>query len=240
MDEATQIAIENQKKLNNNQRRAFNVRVNGEEHSAQSRSGVAQIHFPFDGQTMQVSQLAFKLIINDGIRGGGSTDPTDDPYHNWSWGLQTYKTYQEWLNRYPVNSRVNVDNQYDCQCWDYAAAFWRAQVNRNLLTGNGYAWGCWALEKDNNAGKDFDLIYNWKDIKPGDWAVWGKVGTGHIAMALSCPLTSTGTATFRDQNGPQGMKVGDNVWGPTWSDGNVFLGAFRYKNWDTPGCGTLA
>lgn len=239
MDDAIQIALENQRKLENNQRRAFNVRINGEEHSATSRNGVAQIHFPMDGQMMQISQLAFKLIINDGIRSGGSVDPTDDPTKNWSYGLNTYKTYEEWLARYPVGSRVDVDSVNSCQCIDYQKAFWAAQVNRKLITGGvGNAYEIWTISRDINAGTEFDLIYNWADIRPGDWAVWGTNGTGHDAMALACPSSSYASIPFRDQNGPQGMKIGDNVYGPTL-DGNVFLGAFRYRAWRTPGCGTI-
>lgn len=242
MDDATQIAIDNYKQLNNHQRRAFNVRINGEEHYASSRNGTAQIHFPFDGQAMQVSQLMFKLIINDGIRNGGSTDPTDDPTKNWSYGLQTYKTFQDWLNRYPVGSRVDVDNAYSCQCFDYAAAFWAAQTNAFIRTGPlGYAYETWTVSADvNRRGGAFELIYNWKELRPGDWAVFGKVGFGHIAMALSCAFTSTTLVNFRDQNGSQGMKIGDNAYGPVWEDGNRFLGAFRYTNWEIPGCGTIA
>lgn len=218
------------------------MRINGEEHSASSRNGIAQIHFPFDGQAMQVSQLAFKLIINDGVRAGGSQDPTDNPYNNWSYGLNTYTDYESWLARYPVGSRVNVDNQFDCQCWDYAAAFWAAQTNSFIQTGPlGYAYETWTVSAQTNTrGGAFELIFNWKDIRPGDWVVWGTVGFGHIAMATSCTLTPTATASFRDQNGPQGKIIGNNVYGPSWADGNRFLGAFRYKNWKTPGCGQIA
>lgn len=240
MDDTTRIAIENQKKLDNNQRRAYNVRVNGEEHSASSRNGVAQIHFPVDGQLMQISQLAFKLIINDGVRSGGSVEPSEDPTKNWAYGVNTYKTYEEWLARYPVGSRVDVDGFLGCQCWDYASAFWRAQCNRNLLTGSlGYAYECWTVSRAANQGSEFDLVYLWQDIQPGDWVVWGTSGAGHIAMATACAYTSTAVISFRDQNGPQGLQVGANMYGPDLGNGNRFLGAFRFKNWKTPGCGTL-
>lgn len=241
MDDGTQISIENYKKLNNNQRRAFNVRINGEEHSATSRNGIAQIYFPVDGQLMQVSQLAFKLIINDGVRAGGSTNPTNDPYKNWSYGLNTYKTYEEWLARYPVGSAVDVDSKYGCQCADYIAAFYAAQVNSFPTTGPlGYAYELWTVSRETNTRNGaFELIYNWKDIRPGDWVVWGTVGFGHVAMATSCALTATNPVSFRDQNGPQGMVIGQNTYGPTWNDGNRFLGAFRYKGWKTPGCGQI-
>lgn len=238
MDETSQIVYDNWKKLNTSQRRAFNVRINGEEHSAMSRNGVAQIHFPIDGQLMQVSELAFKLIINDGVRAGGSVDPTNDPTKNWAWGLKTYTTFEEWLKRYPVGSSVDVDGYYSCQCWDYQSAFWRAQANRNFFTGpNSYVSEAWTVSAEKNAGTEFELIFNWADIQIGDWVVWGGVGTGHDAIALSCPTSSYGTARFRDQNGQQGMIIGDNTYGPTLSSGNRFLGAWRYKFWTVPPCG---
>lgn len=240
MDETTRLAIDNSKRLNNNQRRAFNVRINGEEHSATSRNGIAQIHFPMDGQLMQISQLAFKLIINDGVRAGGSVDPTKDPTKNWAYGLDTYKTYEEWLARYPVGSSVDVDGSWGNQCWDYMSAFWRAQCNRNLLTGPlGYAYEIWTVSAEVNAGDDFDLVFNWRDIRPGDWVIWGSVGFGHDAMAMGCGL-SGGNILFRDQNGPQGQIIGDNSYGPTLAEGSRFLGAFRFKRWKTPGCGSIA
>lgn len=242
MDEIAHIAIENYRKLDNSQRRAFNVRINGEEHSATSRNGKAQIHFPFDGQAMQVSQLAFKIIINDGVRAGGSQSPTENPYNNWSYGIETYKTYQEWLQRYPIGSGVDVDNAWGCQCVDYAAAFWAAQTNALITTGPlGYAYEIWTVSADHNRRNGaFEFVFNWKDIQPGDWVVWGTVGFGHIAMATGCTGTPTATTSFLDQNGSQGMIIGSNVYGPHLSSGSNFLGAFRYTKWETPRCGSIA
>lgn len=238
MDELTRLTVENYHKLNNSQRRAFNVRINGEEHSGSSRNGVAQIHFPIDGQLMQVSELAFKLIINDGFVAGGGDDSS--ACTNWKWGLLTYPTYQSWLTRYPVGSQVNVDCTFGCQCVDYSSAFWRAQVNRNLVTGNGYAWGIW-VNRSTNAGDDFQLIYSWNSIQPGDWVVWGNNGTGHIAMAMSCPNPSTSQILFRNQNAigsGNGAPMTDNIYGPTLGS-NTFQGAFRFKNWTHPSCGNI-
>lgn len=241
MDETTRLAIENYMKLNDNQRRGFNVRINGEEHSAESRDGAASIYFPIDGQLMYVAELAMKIIINDGIAYGGG-DSSGNACNNWSYGYDTYKTLQEWLRRYEPGSKVDVDCWEGCQCWDYAAAFWRAQVNRNLQTkpgGKGYAWQCWAVSKEVNAGTEFELIYRWQDIKAGDWVIWGNYGTGHIAMALEdYNPQSPITINFRQQDGttPQrgvfdgplpfeGLASGDG-----FNNDNSFQGAFRYKS----------
>lgn len=227
MDEATRIAIENYIKLNENQRRGFNVRINGEEHHATSKNGTATLHFPIDGQLMYVSELAMKLIIND-----GSTETDQDGCNNWSYGVNTYPTIADWLNRYPVGSKVNTDCTYGCQCWDYADAFWRSQVNRRLETGNGMAWGTWGLMRDYNAGDEFELIYRWGDVKRGDWVVWGSNDTGHIAMALEDSNPNAIMLTFRQQNGltpDRGVYDGRLPFEGLAYD-NAFIGAFRYKS----------
>lgn len=236
MDEATRIAIENYQKLNDNQRRGFNVRINGEEHRATSRQGQATIHFPMDGQMGYISELAMKIIINDGnVSGGGNPDI---PCNNWSYGMNTYPKLTDWLVRYPVGSKVDVDCHYGLHCWDYASAFWRSQVNRNLQTkpgGNGVAWECWVVSRDVNAGTEFELIYEWKSIKAGDWAVWGTNGTGHIAMALEdCPAGGTmSTILFRQQDGtsPQRGVFDGRLPFEGLAGDNSFIGAFRYKPW---------
>lgn len=237
MDEATRIAIENYRNLNDNPRRGFNVRVNGEEHSASSRNGQATIHFPMDGQLMYISELAMKVIINDGyIPGGGGNN--DSACDNWSYGSNSYPTLKDWLVRYPVGSKVDVDCAYACQCWDYASAFWRAQTGRNLQTqqgGNGVAWQCWEVSRYVNAGTEFDLIYEWKNIKAGDWVVWGTNGTGHIAMAMeNCPPQGTmATILFRQQDGvtPQRGVFDSRLPFEGLANDNHFIGAFRYKPW---------
>lgn len=243
MEDVSQQVQSNTQALNNGQRRAFNVRINGEEHSATARSGVANILFPIDGQLMGVSEFAFKLIINDGITGGSEgTTPSDDPTKNWSWGENQYPTLLSWLQRYPLGSRVNVDTYFGCQCYDYASAFWRGQVNRNLLTGGANAKGTWLLKRAENAGDDFELIERWADIQPGDWVVWGDDNlasdmTGHIALALEAPKNLDGASTVfcRMQN-----EKGDLTYGSPISDNTIpfegsaygdFLGGFRYKKW---------
>lgn len=234
--EAERIAIEVYRRLTENQRRAFNVRINGEEHAATARDGVATIHFPIDGQLMEVSELAFKIIINDGLTSGGgaSTNECD----NWKYGVNLFPTYQSWLDRYPVGSRINVDCSFGCTCVDYASAFWRGQVNRSIITGNGNAWGTWVLQKDTNMQGGFVPVYQWHQIRKGDWVVWGTVGTGHIGMATSCATSDTSEVSFLEQSGDgttSGSPVMANNHGPIMGS-NKFLGAFRYMPWSVPSC----
>lgn len=249
MDDLSRQVASNTQDLNNGQRRAFNVRINGEEHSATSRSGVANIYFPIDGQLMEVAECAFKLIINDGEDGGGGSG--GDPCKNWNWGTKTYATFHDWLQRYPIGSQVDVDCWASCQCWDYASAFWRAQVNRNLLTAcsderdrdewfSGKALGTWVSSCARSANAvGFTLVTQWQDIQAGDWVVWGSydntyTGAGHIAMAMARPTNISGASTVLTwgQNGVgmAGSPVqASNLYreGGTYGD---FLGAFRYND----------
>lgn len=209
------------------------MRINGEEHSTTSKDGVANLYFPMDGQLVYVSELAMKIIINNGETSGGGGEGS--PCDNWAYGVNTYPYLVNWLNRYPVGSHVDVDCAYDQQCWDYASAFWRAQVNRNLETGNGYAWGCWALKRGVNSGngKDFALISRWEDIRAGDWVVWGNNDPGHIALALEdCPAGGTNAAIlFRQQDGAtprRGVFDSPLMFEGVGND-NSFQGAFRYN-----------
>lgn len=240
MDETSRQVAQNTQDLNNGQRRGFNVRVNGEEHSAKARQGAAHIWFPMDGQLMNVAECAFKLIINDGYNQG--TDTNTDPCKNWKYGTNTYASLDEWKARYPIGASVNVDCTYGCTCWDYASAFWRSQVNRNLETGNSMAWGTWVNKRAVNAGTEFETLTDWMSIRPGDWVVWGMSGTGHIAMAMSCAESPTGAIIFWQQSG-DGTTGGSPIFRSAETQilgANRFLGAFRFKNWKTPGCGTIA
>lgn len=137
------------------------------------------------------------------------------------------------------NHLYYADNVEHHNCWDYASLFWRnvGFPAGYPLTGNlSYAYQCWTASRVQNAGDQFDLIYNVSDIKQGDVIVMNGTSAnppGHITFAdedyngtntIWCvgqnqggtPLPGGGTAVTRDQLG-----LGD------------FLGAFRYKAWHT-------
>lgn len=144
----------------------------------------------------------------------------------------------------PINSydsfRANVlgkgydlDNAYGFQCWDGTALVWQ-QIGRNLLTGNGCASGCWNLKRDVNAGNDFQLIWNLKDVKRGDVMVFGAGQYGHIGFADE-NYNGSGVIRLLGQN-QGGTPVGKNG-GAGFNVVNMntasFLGAFRFKKWAT-------
>lgn len=248
MDSFSRQVADNTQDLNNGQRRAINVRVNGEEHAAVSDQGDAYIYFPLDGQMMNISELAFKLIIGDGF----STATGDDtnPRTNWEYGDNLYPTYQDWLARYPVGSRIDVDGMAGYQCVDYPAAFWAAKVGAWCVTSQNPSFQKWTASsmwsypparQANLFDGRFIEIPDWKDIQAGDWIIWGSydptyTGVGHVAMATAKPINLEGASTVAvlQQN-----KLGNSLIGSPVDTGNLlraggaygdFLGAFRYND----------
>ena len=102
--------------------------------------------------------------------------------------------------------------------------------------GTGYAYGIWNARTEN-AGSEFDLIFNLSEVKRGDLIILDRgrfVGdvSGHDAYA------------DEDYNGSNTMwLVGQNQESPSATVGHVvtrdqmdvskFLGAFRYKRWES-------
>lgn len=118
-----------------------------------------------------------------------------------------------------------ADNLRQHNCWDGACLLWQ-QLGRWLSTGGtGAARGCWTVSKNENAGNDFDLITNKKDVQRGDVVVFGFGEFGHIGYA------------DEDYNGGTYIRLlGQNQTADMkFSVVNVsmaqFLGAFRYKAW---------
>lgn len=137
----------------------------------------------------------------------------------------------------------NVDGQYGYQCWDLGATLWGNTGNYAypyLSTGGtGYAYGCWTVEwaRNQNAGNDFDLVWNLSDVKRGDMLILDR---GRFSGDVS------GHNAFADEdyNGTTTMYlVGQNQENPSATYGHVttcnqmsvakFLGAFRYKAWNS-------
>lgn len=150
-----------------------------------------------------------------------------------------HETYDVWKTN-TLGHAYNLDGSYGCQCWDYASLFWRNvgfPVGYPLTGGLHYASQCWTVSRVQNAGDTFDLIDLLSLVKQGDIIVLdGDINNppGHIAFAdedydgsgyLWCigqnqggtPLPGGGTAVTRNRLGM-----------------SLFLGAFRYKDWENP------
>jgi hypothetical protein len=132
-----------------------------------------------------------------------------------------------------TGKRFDVDGCYGAQCWDGAALLWQ-QLGRNLSTGGtGSARGCWEVEsaRKTNAGSDFELIPEPKNIKRGDVVVFGKNFSthGHICFAdMDYPKSGKLKCFGQNQDGTQGVKGNFKVCEYGTS---CLIGAFRFKKW---------
>lgn len=137
-----------------------------------------------------------------------------------------------------IGKGYDIDGAYGYQCWDGTALLWQ-QIGRSLMTGNGCASGCWTLKKDVNAGKDFDLITNLKDVKRGDVMVFSTGQYGHIGFADE-NYNGSGSVKLLGQN--QGGTPKNSKGGAGFNVVNMstatFLGAFRFKMWKTANAST--
>ncbi len=114
------------------------------------------------------------------------------------------------------------------QCWDYADYFWRNEVGRSFITkagGKGCILDCWNISRNINAGSEFQLITNFKNLKIGDWAAFGGSKTGHIGIVAGI---KNNAVVLQAQN------QGSNRTHVTRMDFTSFnfLGAWRLKKWN--------
>lgn len=79
---------------------------------------------------------------------------------------------------------IDVDGHYGAQCFDLANDFWQNYAGRWLSScGTGAAKGtlnCW----EQNAGNDFEMVWDTHSLQAGDWVVFTNGLYGHIGMAL--------------------------------------------------------
>ena len=85
---------------------------------------------------------------------------------------------------YTINKCWNTDGYYGAQCWDLGDLFWQNYAKRSLDTcGTGAAKGTWNC-RTKNAGSEFDLITDARQLRLGDWVVFNNGQWGHIGMAM--------------------------------------------------------
>ena len=130
---------------------------------------------------------------------------------------------------------INVDGYYGAQCWDSMSAFFYNYAGRILNTcGTGAAKGtiadgCW----QKNAGNEFVMIWNPRDIQAGDIAVYSTGQWGHIGMAMGGYNNGYFALLGQNQGGracPGGGAAG-NIINLSTRD---FIGAFRPKAYIKP------
>lgn len=143
---------------------------------------------------------------------------------------QEYDTYTHWRD-YALSHAVNVDWAFGNQCFDICALLWY-QYGLRLETGNGYAYGCYALKKDVNARHPFIKVEHKTNIKKGDCIVFFASGlnyTGHICFADE-NYNGSDYIKCLGQNQGQGSGVGkaSNIVNVSLK---TFLGGFRNTSW---------
>lgn len=219
-----------------NQRRSTIVRTYGEEHTAEFVNGTATFYLPVDTDMQYMSELKFKLLVGEVGKSGTIDNPTGGSVTP---GSGTYATMDAWLAAYPVGTYVDTDGWWGAQCWDYANAFWRSQVNRILQTGSHHsASDTWRQSREVNAGTEFGTFSNKTLIKRGDWIVISSSvdAVGHIALAAEDYGTGSDPSRLKCYGQNQGgtpVPQGGAAINLVDLDITNFIGAFRYAGWTT-------
>ena len=134
---------------------------------------------------------------------------------------------------YTIGKCWNTDGYYGAQCWDLGDLFWQNYSGRNLSTcGTGGAKGAW-LCKEQNAGTEFDLIYDPTQLQAGDWIIFNGGQWGHVGMALGGYNNGYVALLGQNQGGASCVGGGQatNIINISLKD---FAGAFRPKTFEKP------
>lgn len=134
---------------------------------------------------------------------------------------------------YTLGKCFNTDGYYGAQCWDLGDLFWQNYAGRNLSTcGTGGAKGAW-LCKEQNAGEEFDLIYDKTQLQAGDWVIFNGGQFGHVGMALGSFNNGYVALLGQNQGGTwcEGGGSSTNIINISLKD---FAGAFRPKTYEKP------
>lgn len=156
-------------------------------------------------------------------------------------------TYDEWRNATNGNG-YNYDYSYGCQCYDLAVEFWW-----NVGFPTGYpiiselsAYKMWEYRDRNisyNGTQYFDLIYDVTQIKRGDVIVFNRTSSniyGHVGFAdvdysnwTPDPNNPYEFPVLSQNNGGTPTTGGGSLTNVHGYNINLFLGAFRYREWET-------
>lgn len=131
---------------------------------------------------------------------------------------------------YTLGKCWNTDGAYGSQCYDLADLFWQNYAGRRFTTcGTGAVKGSWNC-KEQNAGNEFELIYDAKDLQAGDWIIFGSGQYGHVGMALGSYNNGYISLLGQNQGGGwcEGGGSSTNIINISLSS---FIGAFRPKSY---------
>ena len=136
------------------------------------------------------------------------------------------------FKNYTYGGCWDVDGAYGAQCWDLGALFWMNYTSngRSLSTcGTGAAYGAWNC-KEQNAGDDFELIYDATQLQAGDWVIFGGGRYGHVGMALG-GYNNGYVALYGQNQGGKACEGGGSSANVINISTKNFLGAFRPKSY---------
>ena len=140
----------------------------------------------------------------------------------------TYVSFKD----YTYGKCWDIDSSWGAQCWDLAALFWMNYTNngRTLSTcGTGAAKGAWNC-KEENAGDEFELIYDATQLQAGDWVIFGGGQYGHVGMALG-PYNNGYISLLGQNQGGYNCDSGGSATNIINISTKQFLGGFRPKSY---------
>lgn len=159
-----------------------------------------------------------------------------------------HSTYDVWKLA-TINNGYDVDYSYGCQCYDMALLFWYNvgfPQGYPLSSGIG-ANGIWNRRNENisyNGTVYFYLVPNLDDVKRGDVLVYREfTGNpyGHVGFAdqdyatwHAQNPTSYEFPILSQNNGGTPDPAGGSYNNVHGYDTRLFMGAFRYKEWEQP------
>lgn len=129
-----------------------------------------------------------------------------------------------------IGQCIDTDGHFGSQCWDLANLYWQNVADRWLSTcGTGAAKGtldCW----EQNAGNEFEMVWDKTQIKPGDIVVFTNGIYGHIGMALGS-YNNGYVALLGTNQGGTGCAGGGSTANIVNISLKSFGGAFRPKQY---------
>lgn len=128
---------------------------------------------------------------------------------------------------------IDLDGKYGSQCVDGFADYNYNYTGRWLTTcGTGSARGLWDCATEN-AGDDYILITDMKELQSGDWIVFDGGQYGHVGMSLGS-YNNGYIALLGENQGGQACPGGGAAFNVINMSLKTFKGAFRPKIYIKP------
>lgn len=172
------------------------------------------------------------LPVVDSVDGGEILDADFDADKDGQGANYNIETPQA-FTKDTIGQCITMGNKFGAQCVSLARAFWESYTPRSFSTcGTGMAKGAWNC-KEQNAGSEFKLIDDKKDLKAGDWLIFDGGRYGHVGMALGEPNKGYISLLGENQGGTAcaGGGSATNIINISLKN---FVGAFRPKIYDVP------